>query len=121
MAFLAQFAIIAGISCLGEGLKMLLPFPIPASVYGLVLMLGALMTGLVKLHQVKDCAAFLIQIMPVLYIPSIVQLPQAWHQLAPVWLPVLIITIATTLIVVGCAARTTQMVIRLGERRRRHG
>ena len=121
MTFLAQFAIIAGISCLGEGLKMLLPFPIPASVYGMVLMLAALTTGVIRLHQVKDCASFLIQIMPVLYIPSIVQLPQAWDQLSPVWLPVLVITIATTLIVVGCASRTTQAVLFREERRRGNG
>ena len=43
---------------LGEGLKMLLPLPIPASVYGLMLMLLALCTGILKVEQVKDAAVF---------------------------------------------------------------
>ncbi len=32
---------------------MLIPLPVPASVYGLVLMLAALITGVLKLGQVR--------------------------------------------------------------------
>ena len=39
MKFLRQFMIILLLSFLGEVLKMFIPLPIPASVYGLVLML----------------------------------------------------------------------------------
>ena len=57
MALIRQFAIIAGISCLGEGLRMLIPLPIPASVYGLVLMLLGLMTGVIRLEG-KDIRTY---------------------------------------------------------------
>ena len=59
MKYLRQFCIILLISALGEGLHILLPLPVPASVYGLVLMLGALTSGILKLEQVEDAADFL--------------------------------------------------------------
>ena len=54
MRILKQLMIILFISFLGEILKMVIPLPIPASVYGLVIMVAALKTGILKLHQVKD-------------------------------------------------------------------
>ena len=48
MKYLRQFCIILLVSALGEGLHILLPLPVPASVYGLVLMLGALASGILK-------------------------------------------------------------------------
>ena len=117
MVLLQQFAIIAGISCLGEGLRVLLPLPIPASVYGLVLMLAGLMTGVVRLEKVQYGASFLIEIMPVMFIPAAVNLPNAWGQIAPVWFPVLFITAATTVLVMGLTGKVTEGVIRLDERR----
>ena len=49
MKYMKQFCIIMGISFLGELLKYFLPFPIPASIYGLVLMLAALMLSLIHI------------------------------------------------------------------------
>lgn len=56
MVFLRQFGIILCFSLLGEILHFLIPFPVPASVYGLVLLLLALCTGVVKLEQVQKTA-----------------------------------------------------------------
>ena len=118
MALIRQFSIIAGISCLGEGLRMLIPLPIPASVYGLVLMLLGLMTGVIRLEKVQHGAAFLIEIMPLLFVPAAVGLTDSWTHLAPVWLPVIVITLLTTVLVMGCVGQVTQAVLRLQERRR---
>lgn len=118
MALIRQFAIIAGISCLGEGLRLLIPLPIPASVYGLVLMLLGLMTGVIRLEKVQYGASFLIEIMPLLFVPAAVGLTESWGQLAHVWLPVLLITLLTTVIVMGCVGRITQGILRMEEKRR---
>lgn len=40
-------------------LHAVLPLPVPASVYGLVLLLAALTTGIVKLEQVKETGTYL--------------------------------------------------------------
>lgn len=120
MELLRQFALIAGISCLGEGLRMLIPLPVPASVYGLVLMLAGLLTGVIRIERVHHGALFLIEIMPLMFIPAAVGLPNAWNDLAPVWLPVAAITLITTVIVMGVSGRMTQGMIRWEERRKHH-
>lgn len=111
MKYLRQFAIILFISLLGELLRVLIPLPIPASVYGLVLMLLALTTGIIKLHQVKEASAFLIEIMPVMFIPAGVGLLESWPVLKPVWIPVVLITMLTTVIVMVVTGRVAQRII----------
>lgn len=111
MKYLRQFAIILFISLLGELLRVLIPLPIPASVYGLVLMLLALTTGIIKLHQVKEASAFLIEIMPVMFIPAGVGLLESWPALKPVWIPVVLITMLTTIIVMVVTGRVAQRII----------
>ena len=78
MKYIKQFLIILLISAWGEGLYVLLPLPIPASVYGLVLLLAALISKVLKVEQVKETADFLIEIMPVMFIPAGVGLLTAW-------------------------------------------
>ena len=96
MKYLKQFMVILAFSFLGEVLHQVLPLPIPASVYGLVFMLAALMTGVLKLHQVKEASAFLIEIMPVMFIPAAAGLIDSWGILQPVIIPLGIITVVTT-------------------------
>lgn len=124
MKFLKQFCIILFISFLGEMLHAIIPLPIPASVYGLVLMLLALCTGILKLNQVKETADFLIEIMPVMFIPAAVGLLDSWSALQPICIPVIIITILTTVIVMAATGQVTQCMIRREQqkrKRREHG
>ncbi len=111
MLYLRQFCIILFVSFLGELLHVLIPLPIPASVYGLLLMLLALCTGIIKLNQVRETAGFLIEIMPVMFIPAAVGLLEVWSFLKPVWLPVLIITLLSTVIVMAVTGQVTQRMI----------
>ena len=111
MKYLKQFGIILFVSLLGELLRMLIPLPIPASVYGLVLMLILLMTGIIKLQQIKEVSAFLIEIMPVMFIPAGVGLLESCPSLRPVWIPVVFISVATTIIVMAVTGRVAQRII----------
>ena len=106
MKFLRQFMIILLLSFLGEVLKMFIPLPIPASVYGLVLMLVCLMTGVLKTSQVKDAAFFLIEIMPVMFIPAAAGLIDSWKVL----LPILVITVVITVFVMVITGKVAQMI-----------
>ena len=112
MKYVKQFWIILLFCALGEGLRVLIPLPIPASVYGLILLLAALLTGIMKLERVEETADFLVEIMPVMFIPAGVGLLTAWGALKPIWLPVVVITILTTVIVMVVTGRVTQFVIR---------
>lgn len=75
-------------------------------------MLLALITGIIKLEQVKETAGFLIEIMPVMFIPAGVGLLTAWGVLKPVWVPVAVITVISTVVVMVVTGRVTQSVIR---------
>lgn len=112
MKYVRQFGIILLLSTLGEVLHALLPIPVPASVYGLVLMLGALISGILKLEQVKEAAEFLIEIMPVMFIPAGVGLLESWPALQPVWVPIVLITLLTTVIVMAVTGQVAQKIIR---------
>lgn len=116
MKLLRQGLIIAAISMLGEAMRALIPLPIPASVYGLALLFTALMTGILRLDQVKRAADFLIAIMPVMFIPAAVGLLDAWDSLRPVLLPVCVITAVSTVAVMGVTGRVTQRVLRAGRK-----
>ena len=70
MKYLRQLLMILIFSFIGEVLHAVIPIQMPASIYGLVLLFIALMTGLVKLPQVHEAARFLIEIMPLMFIPA---------------------------------------------------
>ena len=110
MKFLRQFMIILLLSFLGEVLKMFIPLPIPASVYGLVLMLVCLMTGVLKTSQVKEAAFFMIEIMPVMFIPAAAGLIDSWKVLQPLLLPILVITVVITIFVMVVTGKIAQMI-----------
>lgn len=117
MRYVRQFAIILLISFLGEALHALLPLPIPASIYGLLLMLAALMLHIIPLEAVKDAAKFLIEIMPVMFIPAAVGLTESWDKIQPILFPLVVITVVSTVAVMGASGRTTQHVIRSRKQR----
>jgi holin-like protein len=112
MKYLKQFLIILAISLIGEILKAVLPLPIPASIYGMVIMFILLLTKVLKLEQVRETGKFLIEIMPVMFIPAGVGLMSSWNVLEPVLLPVSIITVITIFTVMGATGLISQFIIR---------
>ncbi|MEG2315624.1 MAG: CidA/LrgA family protein, partial [Clostridia bacterium] len=116
MEYLKQLGVIIALSFLGEAAHALIPLPIPASVYGLVLMLGALCTGLVKVERVRKTARLLIELMPVMFVPATVGLMEAWPVLAPVCVPFLAVCLLSTVAVMAVTGRATQRALRRGGR-----
>ena len=80
--------------------------------YGLVLMLALLMTGALKLDAVEDAGKFMIEIMPVMFIPAGVGLMASWGTLKPVLVPVSVITVVALVAVMGATGRVSQCVIK---------
>lgn len=119
MKYLKQFFIIMLISFLGEVLKWLIPLPVPASIYGLVLMLAALCTGIITVEKVEETSTFLIEIMPVMFIPASVGLLESWGELQNIIFPVGAIIIISTVVVMVVTGKITQGIIRM-EKRKKH-
>lgn len=118
MKYMKQFAIILFVSFLGECAKELLPFPIPASIYGLVFMLVALMTKIIKLEDVHLAGGFLLEIMPMMFIPAAVGIIASWDVLRPIFVSVVIIVFVSTVLVMGVSGRVTQRVIHWSEKKK---
>lgn len=112
MKYIKQFLIILAISFVGELLKHFLPLPIPASIYGMVLLFTGLKTGLIKLEAVKETGKLLIEIMPVMFIPAGVGLMTSFGTLKTIIVPVIIITVITNITVMLATGRVSQKIIR---------
>ena len=78
MHFILQLGVILGASCAGELLRRLIPLPVPAGVYGLCILLLLLVTGLVKPDSIRPTASFLIEVMPIMFVPAAVGLMPLW-------------------------------------------
>ena len=74
MKYIRQFLWILLFSFVGEVLKYLIPLPVPASIYGLVLLFVALLSGVIRLEAIREVSQFLIEIMPLMFIPAAVGL-----------------------------------------------
>ena len=81
MKFIRQFLIIILISFCRRLLHAILPLPVPASIYGLLILLAGLQTKVIPLKAVDEAGGFLIEIMPMLFIPAGVGLMVSWGRL----------------------------------------
>lgn len=115
MKYLKQFVIILLISFLGEILHYLIPLPVPASIYGILLMLLCLHFKLFRADEVRETGIFLIEIMPVMFIPAAVGLMEAWEIIKPSFLQYVVIILLSTVVVMGVSGLITQKVICSGK------
>ncbi len=118
MKFVFQFARIMGFCLAGELLHSVLPLPIPASIYGLVLLAAALLTGIVKLEQVKETGDFLSGLFPLLFVPIMAGVMEVWDLIEGNLIPIVIAVVPVTWIVMAVAGRVTQTIM---NRRDRNG
>lgn len=113
MKYLKQFGIIIAVSFIGEILNAVLPLPIPAGIYGIVLLFILLETKLVPLSAVKETGNFLIDIMPVMLVPAAVELMDYWGIVKPQIFKYIIATVISTVVVMIVSGLVTQGIIRL--------
>ena len=120
MKYIYQFIIILLVTFIGELLHYFIPLPIPASIYGLIIMLVLLCTKVIKLEHVEKTSDFLIEIVPLMFIPGGVGLVTAWADLKPILIPVSVITVVTTVIVMVVTGKTTEFVMKFGKKGTKH-
>ncbi len=112
MKYIHQITLICAISFGGELLNRIIPLPIPGSIYGLVTLFLLLLTGIVKLSQVKDVGDFLITLMPIMFIAPIVGLIEYFDEFSEFVIPMLIVATASTLLVMLVTGHVSQALIR---------
>ncbi|MBO5246425.1 MAG: CidA/LrgA family protein [Eubacterium sp.] len=119
MKYVKQCLIIFAITLIGEALHACIPLPIPTSLYGLFLLFICLQRKWILPEQVKTVGTFLIEILPVLFVPAAVGLVEAWGLLRDRLLVYLLVTVSTTILVMIMTGIVTQWVIRRGKEKSR--
>ena len=117
MKYVWQFCIILLVTFLGEMLHELLPLPVPTGIYGMALMFLALLFKIIPLSAVENTADFLIEIMPLMFMPAVVRLMATWGEIKPMLVPSVIAITVVTAVVMGAAGLGTQGIMRIEEKR----
>ena len=112
MKILKQLAIILAISLAGEMLSSVLPLPIPASIYGIVILFTLLVSRVLHVDDIRETSSFLIAFMSMLFIPAGVGLMTSFPLLAENLLAYVVITAVSTVVVMVVTGRAAQAVIR---------
>ncbi len=116
MKFIKESAIIFGITLAGEILNAALPLPIPTGVYGLFLLLILLCTGIVKLQDVETAGGFLLDIMPILFVPATVGLMENYVELRAILVPLVVISVVSMLVVMIVTGKVAELIMRKDHR-----
>lgn len=111
MRYVIQLFIIICFSFAGELAHKVLPFPIPASIYGIVLLFVALELKWITVKQIREVSTTLIISMPVMFVPPAVGLVNSWEDIRQNWHEYLLITFTSTFLVMAIAGWTTQIII----------
>jgi holin-like protein len=119
LKFIIQFSIILFLSFIGELLSSFIPLPIPGSIYGLIILLILLCTKVIKLHHVKEVSDFLIEIMPLMFIPVTVGIMDSYKVFTHLLPEIIIAATIVTAVVMGVSGVVTQFVIRRTDSKRR--
>ena len=106
--YIFQFARITAFCLAGEILAVVLPLPIPASVYGLLLMVAALKTGVLKLDQVRETGLFLTGIFPLQFVPAAAGVVELGSQLMDLLLPAVLAIVPITALVMAVTGMVAQ-------------
>lgn len=115
MKYIIQIGIISGISFVAEILHELLPLPVPASVYGLLLLLVLLLTGILKEEHIKDTADFMLSIMPLFFVPASVALITAYESIKGNILKLFVMCLVSTIVVMVVTGGVAQLIVRAGK------
>ena len=112
MRYLLQAVIIAAVTFAAELIKYFVPLPVPASIYGLLLLFALLKSGLLKLEQIEDVGNLLLELMPLLLVPASVSVLTALDAIQRMLLPVLVMGFIGTTAVMLVTGLLSQWIIR---------
>ena len=115
MKYLSQFLIILGFTLAGEALQRMIPLPVPASVYGLVLLFAALCLKVVKLEHVKQAGTFLTSILSILFVSPTIGIVDDWGLIQSNLLPILLLLCGSTALTFGVSGHVAQCFLKGGE------
>ena len=119
MKLFKQLTIVFLICMAGEVVAAVLPFPVPAAVAALLIMLGLFIAGVLKPESVQELAEYLLANMAFLFVPSGVAILDEYASIQGNVLQLLIVMVVSLVITFAVTAYTVTGVIHLMERRKK--
>src|SRR6056297_182283 len=112
MKIFRQFLIVVLIAFSGEIINHFFKTPIPGNVLAMILLLGLLTTGLIKIKMIDRVAEFMLNHLALFFIPPGVSLIQNLDQLKEDWFAILTIVVTSTIIIMAVTGLTIQFIMR---------
>ena len=112
MKYISQYLIILAIGFAAELMNAVIPAPVPACIYGIIILFILLCSGILKLDHIKESARFLIDVHPVMFIPAGVGLIVIWSEVRDSVLFYLAVCVVSTVFTILVAGWVTQIVIK---------
>ncbi len=112
MKYIKQFGIILAITFGAELMSYLIPLPIPASIYGIGILFAGLQTGFIPLSAVEDVGNFLVQIMPIMFVPAAVGLMNSWGLVKNSLFTYLFVIALSTVVVMAVSGKVTEKMVK---------
>ena len=119
MKIICQIAIIFTICWISQIVEAILPFPFPASVIGMVLLLILLLVRALKVDHIREKSDFLLSNMAFFFIPAGVSIINYFDILADSLVPLLVICLVSTLLTFAVTAWAVQLTRHLMDRRKK--
>lgn len=110
MKLLIQIGIVLGIYWLAEGIEAILPFPFPASVISLLLVLALLGLRVLKEEQIREKADFLLGNLGFFFLPvisSLINYVEVIWENAAAFITICIVSTVVTYLATAGAVRLT--------------
>ncbi len=107
-----QVCIVFAISLAAEMISAILPFAMPSSVLGMVLLLGLLLCRVLKPADLKESSGFFLNNMPLFFVPVCVGVMRYADVLFQNFWAIVLISILTTPLVFFVTGQVVQRTIR---------
>lgn len=118
MKYVKQFAVIGLVTLIGEILNYLLPLPVPASIYGMVLLFLCLKFRVIRLSQVEETADWFLSIMPIFFIVPTVGIMDSYLLIKNELLQMVILSVVSTVVVMVVTGWVSQLIMRRDEKKK---
>ena len=119
MSVIGQICMLAAVCLAAEGISAVLPFTFPASIIGMLLLLGLLAIKAVKPEQLKQSSGFFMDNMALFFIPACVGVLKYTEVLLANFWAIVLISLLTTPLVFFVTGHTVQLVMKLIRKGRR--
>jgi holin-like protein len=109
--FLTQAFIFSVIMLISDFIAEHLPFPMPASVIGLVLLFLALCLKIIKLEQVESLGTALTSLIGFLFVPAGISVMNSLGVMQQYGIQICLVIIVATIILLGVTGLFSQLIL----------